>query len=291
MISKEKTHVLIAGADGNLGKQVAWALLGDKEGRYNVLPYTTSNTSLGVNFEGYMDQGRGGHIEMEAYTFGSPAFAEKLLQDKEELGSFLVVDCTTIRQADVAEFYASVLVGLPTIIMGTIGLKNPENEKDLTALAEEHKDDNFTFSRVTNGAAAIAAILKALSTIPQESPNAFTGLRFLPGETHQAKKKDPSGTAKQVIDIFDRAGADTSAVLYSERDPSVQGGMWGVPPEHLDGHAYHKFTLVGEDQKITIMTEINGRKPYALGMRDVILPEIIRRLTEEPDKWQGSFVW
>lgn len=60
-------------------------------------------------------------------------------------------------------------------------------------------------------------------------------------------KKNPSSTGKFVDDCLTRAGHER-VYFESIRDRSLQLLM-GVPPEHLDGHAWHTYRFMSEKQE------------------------------------------
>jgi dihydrodipicolinate reductase len=77
-------------------------------------------------------------------------------------------------------------------------------------------------------------------------------------ESHQAKKKPGSATADAIIKIAGKGR------IISIRDKRTQLLM-GVPPEFLDGHAYHWITIETGDVTTKMSLAINGLKPYAAG--------------------------
>lgn len=79
-------------------------------------------------------------------------------------------------------------------------------------------------------------------------------------ESHQAGKADVSRTARMLA----RRLAFPEAKIESIRNPGAQQAL-GVPPEHLDGHAWHWIQCRTEGVEVDVSIRINGREPYARG--------------------------
>jgi 4-hydroxy-tetrahydrodipicolinate reductase len=73
--------------------------------------------------------------------------------------------------------------------------------------------------------------------------------------------------------LFNRLGCDFSAEeIEKERDPDRQRSQWGVPPEHLGGHAWHTYDLTAPDGSVafSFTHNINGREVYVRGTLDAV---------------------
>ena len=108
----------------------------------------------------------------------------------------------------------------------------------------------------------------------QTFPDLFKGYRLTIRESHQQAKADTSGTAKAMVRIFNRLGlAFTEEQIRMERDPQIQKTAWGIPEEHLGGHAWHTYTLVSEDGTVRFdfTHNVNGREIYVNGTLDALL--------------------
>lgn len=119
-----------------------------------------------------------------------------------------------------------------------------------------------------NMAIPIVLMQIALEHIAREFPGALAGHSFTITESHQATKKDTSGTAKAVVSDFARLGLPIAqSDIRMVRDPEVQSATLGVAPEHLAGHAYHFYELAspGRDLRMKLSHEIDGRRVYARG--------------------------
>lgn len=86
-------------------------------------------------------------------------------------------------------------------------------------------------------------------------------LHFSILESHQARKKSVSGTAKFLAEAV---GADPVSRIEMVRSP-VQQVALGIPTEDLNGHAYHFFNFTSSNIEIQLATKIRGRRPYAEG--------------------------
>ncbi len=101
----------------------------------------------------------------------------------------------------------------------------------------------------------------------------FRGYSLSVRESHQKGKADTSGTAVAMVKYFNGMGVPFSVDrIQKERDPETQEKSWGVPREHLPGHAWHTYTLVSEDGtvKFEFTHNVNGRAIYAKGTMDAV---------------------
>jgi dihydrodipicolinate reductase len=79
-------------------------------------------------------------------------------------------------------------------------------------------------------------------------------------ESHQAGKRDVSATAR----MFAQQLGFAEAKIESIRDRAQQLAC-GVPPEFLDGHAYHWIEGERDGVQIAIALRVHGREAYARG--------------------------
>jgi 4-hydroxy-tetrahydrodipicolinate reductase len=79
-------------------------------------------------------------------------------------------------------------------------------------------------------------------------------------ESHQAGKRDVSATAR----MFAQQLGFVEAKIESIRDRAEQLAC-GVPPEFLDGHAYHWIEGERDGVQIAIALRVHGREAYARG--------------------------
>jgi 4-hydroxy-tetrahydrodipicolinate reductase len=119
-----------------------------------------------------------------------------------------------------------------------------------------------------NMALPIVALTAMLEWSAQQFPGVFSGYDLKVKESHQKGKADTSGTAKDLIARFQRLGADFSLdQLHMCREPEIQRQEWGIPENHLKGHAFHTYDLHSEDRSahFSLSHNILGRSIYAVG--------------------------
>ncbi len=126
---------------------------------------------------------------------------------------------------------------------------------------------------------------QAMMTYAAENfPGLFEGYSLEIRESHQAGKADTSGTAKAMVSLFNRLGCDFSAEeIEKERDPERQKKEWGIPPEHLGGHAWHTYALTAPDGSVrfAFVHNVNGREVYVQGALDAV-SFLAARMAENP---------
>lgn len=103
-------------------------------------------------------------------------------------------------------------------------------------------------------------MIRFLQAFPGFAKAINPGMRFHIAESHQIGKLDVSGTARAIAEKLGHEGKITSC-----REQPDQVTLFGVPPEHLAGHAYHFFSFSGQGVEIRISTKIHGRRTYAEG--------------------------
>ena len=121
------------------------------------------------------------------------------------------------------------------LIVGTIGMKKEDfigNEAPVIVGAP-------------NLCPQVVAVLKIFS---QLGPGSLEGVRFEIIESHQSTKTEVSGTALQMKEYFERAGALEVTPILSMRERETQLVL-GVPEKYLDGHGWHTYNFFSEDEK------------------------------------------
>ncbi|GER36509.1 4-hydroxy-tetrahydrodipicolinate reductase 2 [Striga asiatica] len=145
--------------------------------------------------------------------------------------NLIVVDYTVPAAVnDNAALYCKV--GVP-FVMGTTGGDRELLYKTVT--------DSKVYAVISpQMGKQVVAFLAAMEIMADQFPGAFSGYDLQVMESHQAGKKDISGTAKAVISCFQKLGASFDMDQVQQiRDPRLQVEMVGVPEEHLSGHAFH----------------------------------------------------
>jgi len=181
---------------------------------------------------------------------------------RKEEGNFLCVDFTHPSAVlPNAEFYCKQ--GIP-FVMGTTGGNG-------NRLFEMVKDSSVPAVIAPNMARPIVGFQVMMDYAAHTFPGLFNGYSLSIVESHQKEKADVSGTAKALVEYFNKCG-----VLFSDdeiqviRNPETQKNELGIPEEHLKGHAWHTYTLISEDKsvKFSFTHNINGRDVYAQGALD-----------------------
>jgi 4-hydroxy-tetrahydrodipicolinate reductase len=151
--------------------------------------------------------------------------------------------------------------------MGTTG-------GDRQKLEETVRSSSIPAVVAPNMAKQIVGFQAMMEYAAQTFPGLFKGYRLTIRESHQRTKADTSGTAKAMVRVFNRLGTPfTEEQITMERDPEVQKTVWGIPEEHLGGHAWHTYSLVSEDGTVRFefTHNVNGREIYVSGTLDALL--------------------
>lgn len=118
-----------------------------------------------------------------------------------------------------------------------------------------------------NMAAPIVLLQAAGEYLASQFPSAMADAQLSVRESHQAGKKDTSGTAKAMVDYVQRLGVGFD-VSQIEKLREAEGQLaFGVPEEHLGGHAFHRYELSAAAGTVRLALEHNvvGRRVYAEG--------------------------
>lgn len=249
-----RIKVMVNGLPGNVAIKVAEHVIGDD--RFELLPCSLT----------------GPEIEAPRHTIGG--LSVKLLRPenrdraigeiKASFGAFISVDYTHPTAVnDNAEFYCQHR--LP-FVMGTTG-------GDRQRLMDTVTQAGLPAVIAPNMAKQIVGLQAIMEYAANEFPGLFAGYTLDVRESHQMGKADTSGTAKAMVRYFNAMGAAFSAGdIRMERDPEIQKSDWGIPEEHIGGHAWHTYTLDSPDKtvKFAFTHNVNGRDVYALGTLDAI---------------------
>lgn len=246
---------MINGLPGNVATVIArHALTND---RVSVLPYALTGPDIDAQ-----------HFHLDDLTF-------ELIQPNERQtkiqsiwaaeGPFITVDFThPSAVVDNARFYCEQQ--LP-FVMGTTG-------GDRNQLVDSVTGSSIAAIIAPNMAKQIVGLQAMMAYAADNFPNLFKSYELTLRESHQAGKADTSGTAKDMVGYFNQMGVDfTTDQIEKERDPERQRNMWGIPSSHLEGHAWHTYTLLSGDgsSKFEFTHNINGRDIYWDGTRDAVL--------------------
>lgn len=117
----------------------------------------------------------------------------------------------------------------------------------------------------------IVAFQAMMEYMAKEFPGAYSGYKLQVVESHQATKKDTSGTAKAVVQSFNGLGIKFHASqIEMVRTPAEQTNRMKVPRQALDGHAFHTYSITSADSSVYFEFQHNvvGRTTYAEGTVD-----------------------
>ncbi len=233
-----RTPVLVAGLPGRMATLVAEELARD-EG-YDLLPFAV--TSRRHNRETVQFGGQ--RVRLNDY----------IPFDIRQRRGTVAVDYSTPQSATTNALEYTIL-GLP-FVMGTTG----GNREELESMV---KRSPVSAVIAPNMAVEVVAIQDELNDLITTSPDEFAGWRMTIRESHQATKKDVSGTAVAFRRQLEALGATLDGEIESVRDPQVQREL-GI--QNIDGHAYHWITLTNPDGETRqYRTSIEGRQVYIAG--------------------------
>jgi len=99
----------------------------------------------------------------------------------------------------------------------------------------------------------------AVSTWPGESEIRVT-------ESHQSSKTSVPGTAVSMANALGLAASE----IVSVRNAAQQIADLGIPPDHLERHAFHRIEIHDGPCSIAMETRVYGDSPYASGVQQII---------------------
>lgn len=184
---------------------------------------------------------------------------EDALKEAKEHGVDLVVDTTLPTAVNRnAELYCAAK--MPFVMLTTGG--------DRAKLVETvQKSDTYAVI-ATNMSVPVVMFQQMLKFVAGTFPGALKGFKLLIQESHQAAKKDVSGTAVGLLDYFKALGMPlTTDQIKPERDPVVQELGWGIPAGDLGGHGDHIYTMLSPDGSVLLQFQhrVLGRQTYVDG--------------------------
>ena len=246
--------VMVNGLPGKVATKVAEHIA--REATLELLPHALTGPDI---------QEKTVQIGDQSIELARPDGREALINTvKEQEGDFISVDFTHPTAVnDNAAFYCSR--ELP-FVMGTTG-------GDRRKLTDTIQASNTCAVIAPNMAKQIVAFQAMMAYAAETFPGMFDGYRLEVKESHQQGKADTSGTAKAMIEYFNKLGTPfRKEQILMERDPEVQKSEWGIPEEYLDGHGWHTYTLRSENGTVFFQFthNVNGRDIYARGTIDAI---------------------
>eukprot|EP00245_Coleochaete_scutata_P012112 TRINITY_DN4653_c0_g1_i1.p1 TRINITY_DN4653_c0_g1~~TRINITY_DN4653_c0_g1_i1.p1 ORF type:complete len:264 (-),score=49.87 TRINITY_DN4653_c0_g1_i1:331-1122(-) len=182
-----------------------------------------------------------------------------------EYPNLIVVDFTLPSAVNGnAEFYCKR--GVP-FVMGTTG----GDRQKLRQVVEE--SGNYAVIAPQMGK-QVVAFQAAMEIMADNFPGAFAGYQLKVTESHQSTKVDTSGTAKAVVESFQKLGLVFDVEdIEKVRDAEQQVNRMGVPESYIGGHAFHTYQVISPDNTVAFEFQHNvcGRSIYAQGTVDAVL--------------------
>lgn len=185
---------------------------------------------------------------------------------KEQYGaSLVIVDFTnpSIINSNARLYHEAGI----NFVMGTTG-------GDRELLQKETQASGVFAVIAANMGKQIVALQATLERMARDFPGSFAGYSLQVTESHQKTKADTSGTARDMVKSFSSltGAAFEEGDIKLIRDEPAQM-EFGVPEEHLNGHAFHTYSLTSPDGSVTFEFKHNvcGRRTYAEGVVDAAL--------------------
>ncbi len=182
----------------------------------------------------------------------------------EQEGGFVAIDFTHPSAVNEnAQFYCQNRI---PFVMGTTG-----GNRDFLHKTVENSEICAVIA--PNMAKQIVGFQAMMEYGAENFPGLFEGYELTIEESHQQTKADTSGTAKAMVEYFNKLGADfRQQDIVKVRDPEEQRNRLGVPEKYLSGHGWHTYTLLSPDKTVTFSFthNVNGRDIYAQGTFDAV---------------------
>ncbi|MBS3809883.1 MAG: dihydrodipicolinate reductase [Desulfobacterales bacterium] len=247
-------QIMINGLPGNLASTLAGFAIED--GRFALIDHSLTGPEITETQH---------RIKETTFRLIGPQTRQQEIQSiKESAGQFTAIDFTHPSAVNEnAEFYCDNHI---PFVMGTTG-----GDRDRLYKTIENSDICAVIA--PNMAKQIVGFQAMMEYAAQNFPGLFEGYFLTIEESHQQKKADTSGTAKAMVEYFNKLGVDFKKEdIIQIRDPEEQKNRLGVPEKHLSGHGWHTYTLVSPDKTATFRFthNINGRKIYAEGTFDAV---------------------
>jgi len=204
-------------------------------------------------------------IKVELVRPSGDAQSKAVAEMQAKFGNALVVVDVTHPTAvnPNSDIYASQKC---PFVMGTTG-------GDRAKLMKVTEDSQTYAVIAPNMCKQIVAYQATMEHMSKAFPGAFGGYKMELVESHQSTKADTSGTAKAMVSSFNSLGVQTFGVQDIEkiRKPEAQADF-GVPAEHLNGHAWHTYKLTSKDGTVEFQFKhnVNGRRTYGEGVADAV---------------------
>ena len=252
--------VMVNGIPGHMAVMTARHLLSDN--RFSLIPHSLTGPEVSATQSVIEPLGSGDPFRLRLLR---PDSRDQAVDGvKNEVGPFISVDFTHPSAVNAnCEFYCQNQ--LP-FVMGTTG-----GDRDL--LNQTVVSSTVAAVIAPNMAKQIVGFQALMEYGARTFPGLFRGYALAVKESHQKGKADTSGTAKAMVQYFNDMGIPFGVEqIQMERNPETQRKGWGIPEEHLAGHAWHTYRLTSADTTacFEFTHNINGRDVYAQGSLDAV---------------------
>jgi len=245
---------MINGLPGNMARAIATQAMTTND--FEIVPYSFTGPEIDER-----------EITINRLTFSLIPPNEKKqfwANHKNMIASAIIIDYTHPSAVDHnCEWYCDHDVHF---VLGTTG-------GDRNRIIERAQNSNICAVIAPNMGKQIVGFQAMLAYAAKEFPGLFDGYAMEITESHQRGKADVSGTARSVIPFFQALGVDVHEKdIFMERNPEIQHKQLGVPQSYINGHAWHTYSLVSEDQTVSFQFthNVNGRSIYVLGTLDAV---------------------
>ncbi len=250
----EQINIMVNGLPGNVAQVIA-RHAADNDG-LNLLPY--SLTGPEIEFDSH-------EVAGEVIRLIRPDERQAHMKTLDpSLTPFISIDFTHPTAVNQnARFYCDNAM---PFVMGTTG-------GDREQLVQTVQNSQTAAVIAPNMAKQIVGFQAMMAWAAENFPGLFSDYSISIRESHQRTKADTSGTAKAMVSYFKQLGLDCSTEsIQKERDPQKQQSDWGIPEEHLNGHAWHTYTLTSNDRSVQFKFthNVNGRDIYAPSTLDAV---------------------
>ena len=250
-----KINLMINGLPGNVAVTIAKHVI--KDNRFTLIPYSLTGPDISEKTH---------KIDNFPISLIKPDMRDRQIKEiKIKYNDIYTIDFTHPSSVNSnALFYINN--ALP-FVMGTTGgdrekLKNDINKGPTPAVI------------APNMAKQIVGFQAMMEYAANTFPDLFKGFNLEICESHQKGKADTSGTAKAMVQYFNKLGLKFSDKdIKKERDPEIQKKVWNIPKEYLSGHGFHTYKLKSEDGTCEFKFEHNicGRDIYVDGSLDAVI--------------------
>ncbi|XLQ20758.1 MAG: dihydrodipicolinate reductase C-terminal domain-containing protein [Candidatus Moraniibacteriota bacterium] len=241
---------MINGLPGNMASLIEEAI--SKQSNYQIVIASLTGYETGDWYESH----RSGGIKLYEPPEHQAILEEASLQWGES--GLIAIDFTqpTAIEENVNLYCKNKI----PFITGTTG----GNRQLLTKLVEESE---ISAVIAPNMSVPIVMLMDMIAFAATNYPNALKDWEIRIVESHQSSKADVSGTALAIGEIIKDLGVNYSPSNIRDVRDKIEQRLMGIPEFALDGHGWHKYSLISPDgnEMIGFEHNINGRDTYVNG--------------------------